>query len=145
MKKRIPLTLLYTILCSLLASSLMVNQITAQSMSSQNRYTKTTTASDTRKQVSTYRKASKKLSARHHGYVIEIASANYPLDDSQEIFKQFGNVFYDKLPGGGYSYCIKVDFSSLDAIRNYLNNNIIYRVPEARIIQYKKGKRSLVD
>jgi hypothetical protein len=120
-------------------------QTSVQGISAENTTTKAIPSSDTRRNVSAYRKAFKKLPALYNGYVIELEASNYPLDHANAIFRQFGNVYYDKLTGGGYSYCIKVDFSSLDSVKQYLNNNIIYRAPEARILQYKKGKRLLVD
>lgn len=141
MKRRVSLTLYTILLCLMMTPFMTVAQTSVQS----NMSKKAPTVADTRKRVSTHRKAFKKLPAMHNGYVIELEASNYPLDNSYAMFRQFGNVFYDKLSGGGYSYCIKVDFSSLNAVKQYLNNNIIYRAPEAKIIQYKKGKRKLVN
>jgi len=43
----------------------------------------------------------KRLPQAYSGYLIEVASANYPLTGEHPVFKQYGNVFYDKLREGG--------------------------------------------
>ncbi len=85
----------------------------------------------------------RKLSKTHTGIVIELAASNFPLERDKAIFKQFGNVYYDKLIEGGYSYVIKTNFTSFEATKNFLNNIIIHKAPEARIIEYKEGKRRI--
>ena len=40
------------------------------------------------------------------GMAIEIAASTYPMDKASPVFRQFGNVLFEKLPEGGYSYLI---------------------------------------
>lgn len=87
----------------------------------------------------------KKLSKTFTGYAIEIATSKYPLQNDQPVFRQFGNVFYQKLREGGYSYLIKVDFSSEEAAWHFIDNVILPKSPTAKLYQYKEGKRKLLE
>ena len=93
--------------------------------------------------TSIYRVA-KKLSYIYSGYAIEIASSNLPLDKYHPIFRQFGNLFYHKLNGGGYSYMILAEFSNEDAALDFLKKIIQPRVVTAKLYQYKDGNRKLI-
>jgi|GEM_PF-6491113 len=90
--------------------------------------------------TSTYR-YHKRLASTHSGIVIELTASNYPLSRDFPIFKQFGNVYYDKLEQGGYSYLIKTNFKSWEAAEKFLNEIILPKAPEARVIEYKTGVR----
>ncbi len=86
---------------------------------------------------------------RHHrqmpstftGYTIELATSKIPLKRDDELFKYFGKVYYTKLKKGGFAYNIMVNFSTKSAVRNFLENIVIHKAPDARIVEYKKGKR----
>lgn len=86
----------------------------------------------------------RKLAKTHTGIVIELMASNLPLERDLAIFKQFGNVFYDKLDEGGYSYVIKTNFTSTEAAQKFLNNIIIHKAPDGRVIEYDEGKRKVV-
>ena len=86
---------------------------------------------------------------RHHkqlptgftGYVIELIHSEVPLQRKNEMFKHFGNVVYDKLEDGSYSYCFVIDFGKKKSMETFLQKVVRPKVTEARIIQYKKGIR----
>ncbi len=83
----------------------------------------------------------KKLSVTYDGYAIELTTADFPLNRDYHLFEQFGKVYYDRVEGKGYSYLIIADFSSKKAIEQYLKTVIIHKAPEAKLVEYKKGKR----
>ena len=85
----------------------------------------------------------KKLPITFEGLVIELTTSDFPLSRDYHLFEQFGEVYFDRVEGQGYSYIILVDFSSKKAIRQYIDQVIIHKAPEARIVQYKNGKRYL--
>lgn len=103
-----------------------------------------TSAKAERQQVAAYSMVYKRLPALYSGYTIELDVSEYPLDKKNPLFRRFGNVLYDKIPEGGYSYLIRVNFSSVEAIEKYLEGVIIHNAPEARIIEYKNGKRKVL-
>ncbi len=86
----------------------------------------------------------KRLPQAHSGYLIEVATSNFPLTSEHPVFKKYGNVFYDKLREGGYSYLIKADFSSKEAVQEFLQKVILPKTPEARFVEYKEGIRTVV-
>ncbi len=87
---------------------------------------------------------------RHHkalpdtfaGTVIELTTSDFPLERDYPLFKQFGQVYYDRITGVGYSYCIVANFSSEKSLKKYLDQVIIPKAPEAKLISYKNGKRT---
>ncbi len=90
--------------------------------------------------TSTYR-YHKRLASTHSGIAIELTASNFPLSRDYPIFKQFGNVYYDKLKQGGYSYLIKTNFKNWEAAEKFLSEIILPKAPEARVIEYKTGVR----
>ena len=83
----------------------------------------------------------KRLPAFYSGYTIELIQSERPLKRSYPLFKFFGNVYFDKLSEGGYSYFIKVDFSSKKAVKKFLKDVILHNAPDAKVVTYRKGKR----
>lgn len=87
---------------------------------------------------------------RHHkalpdtfaGSVIELTTSDFPLQRDYPLFKQFGQVYYDRIQDVGYSYCIVANFSSEKSLQKYLDQVIIPKAPEAKLIVYKNGKRT---
>lgn len=78
------------------------------------------------------------------GMAIEIASSTYPMDKSNPVFRQFGNVLYEKLPEGGYSYLIMANFSSKESALEFVQNVVKPKVGDAKLIQYNEGNRKVV-
>ncbi len=88
-----------------------------------------------------YYRHHKKLSANYEGYAIELTISYLPLKRNYFLFDQFGSVYYDKLKKGGYSYCILANFSSKKSVERFLEIIILPKATEARLVEYKKGKR----
>ncbi len=86
----------------------------------------------------------KKIPALYEGYAIEVASSTYPLDRANPVFRQFGNVHYDKLERGGYSYLILGRFSNDESALRFLNTIIVPKAKEAKLVHYKDGIRKTV-
>jgi hypothetical protein len=86
----------------------------------------------------------KKLPSLYEGFAIEVASSDYPLDRTDKVFRQFGGIHYDKLDEGGYSYLVLGRFSDEESALSFLQNVVIHRAKEARVVRYKEGNRSIV-
>ncbi|MCB0521037.1 MAG: hypothetical protein H6577_20100 [Lewinellaceae bacterium] len=86
----------------------------------------------------------KKLQKMYSGYAIEVAASNYPLERNDAIFRQFGNVHYDKLIEGGYSYLILANFDSDKSALHFLQTIIQPKANEARLFLYKDGNRKII-
>lgn len=88
---------------------------------------------------------------RHHnalpetfeGIVIELTTSDFPLKRDYPLFKQFGQVYYDRVKDEGYSYCIIANFNSEQSLRKYLDQVIKPKASEAKLVEYKKGKRTI--
>lgn len=86
----------------------------------------------------------KRLPQLYTGLAIEVAVSTYPLDGSNGIFRQFGNVYYEKQKEGGYSYLIKLNFSSKESALQFLENVVKARSGKAKLYQYSEGNREVV-
>ena len=86
----------------------------------------------------------KKLPSFYEGYAVEVATSTYPLDPSNPIFRKFGNIHYDKLERGSYSYIILGRFSNDHSALHFLNNIIAPQVTDAKVVHYKDGIRKIV-
>jgi len=83
----------------------------------------------------------KRISALYSGYVIELTTSELPLTRDYEVFKNFGKIYHDKTAEGYYSYVIIADFNKRDSVEDYVKNIVAHRIPDAKIILYKNGKR----
>lgn len=81
----------------------------------------------------------KRLPATFSGYAIELEVTEKPMRRDNELFSQFGNVFYKQLESGEYAYYILLDFKSKKAMKKYLTQVVHHRVPEARLVVYSGG------
>lgn len=89
-----------------------------------------------------YGQSYKRVPGSFTGYAIELLITNRPLARQDDMFRQFGKVYYDKLSNGEYSYCILAnDFSSEASLEKYVENMVIHRAPKAQVVTYKTGKR----
>ena len=86
----------------------------------------------------------KKLPQLFSGYAIEVAASNYPLDRANPIFRQFGNIHYEKLQEGGYSYLILGKFSSKESALQFVQTIIKPKAEDARLFEYKDGIRKVI-
>lgn len=78
------------------------------------------------------------------GMAIEIATSTYPMDKTAPVFQQFGNVMYEKLTEGGYSYLIMANFSSKESALDFLQKVVKPRAEKARLIQFDEGNRKVI-
>ena len=83
----------------------------------------------------------KRLPALYSGYVIQLTTSELPLTRDYEAFKSFGKVYHDKTQEGYYSYVIIADFNKKESVENYIKNIVAHRIPDAKVILYKNGKR----
>lgn len=86
----------------------------------------------------------KRFPQLYTGMAVEIATSTYPMDKSNPIFRQFGNVLYEKLPEGGYSYLIMANFSSKEAGLDFVKNVVKPKAEKARLIQFNEGNRKVI-
>ena len=86
----------------------------------------------------------KKMPQMFSGYAIEVATSTYPLDGSNGVFRRFGNVLYEKQREGGYSYLIRLNFSSKEAALHFLEQVIKPRSEDAKLYEYNEGARKVV-
>ena len=105
--------------------------------------TRYTPKKSTRNPKKTYR-FHQRLSGTYSGLAIEIIAADLPLERSLPLFRQFGNVHYDKLEEGGYSYVIKTNITDKKSLKNFYETIILPRNPDAKMIEYKFGKRNIL-
>ena len=90
--------------------------------------------------VSAYR-FHKRLSGTHTGYTIEIGQSDRPLERKDPLFRQFGNVYYHKMTNGIYSYLITTEFHDKKSYEKFYRTVILPRNANAKMIEYKLGKR----
>ena len=83
----------------------------------------------------------KKIPISYSGFAIELTTADLPLKRDYFLFEKFGNVFYEKRKEGGYAYLILIDFKSKKAVEDFLNNIVLPKAPEAKMVNYKRGVR----
>jgi len=96
------------------------------------------------KKMPSFYRHHKKLPLTYSGIVLELTTSDLPLRRDDQLFKQFGNVHYDKLDGGEYAYCILTNFNDLKKAHGYLQQMIIPRAPAAKAVKYQLGKRKKV-
>ena len=101
------------------------------------------TTSETTK-IPNYFRHHRKLPVTYSGLVVELTTADLPLKRNHPLFKQFGNVHYDKLESGAYAYCILTNFSNRKTAVQYVNSIIARRAPEARVVEYIRGRRKVI-
>jgi hypothetical protein len=85
----------------------------------------------------------KRLPAGFTGYAVEIGTSEYPIEPTNSLFRQFGNVHYEKLRQGGYSYLILTEFSDEKSARHFHQSVVLPKVQDALVVEYRKGTRML--
>ncbi len=149
----------FTTLASRLAAILLIAGLSLPGLSAQNSQqnaiatiddpTPPKTETEVRSRTKKSKRSTKIDVYRHHrampagydGYVVELILAERPLARNHQLFNQFGSVYYDLTPEGKYAYCLLVDFSRRSALEQYVKKMIIHRAPEARVVEYRDGKR----
>ena len=123
------------------AQTYVNNTSTSASNEAKVMFTSINTPKKTVKKTSRFHK---RLSGTFSGFAIELTAADLPLERNYPLFRQFGNVHYDKLREGGYSYVIKTDFTSKAALKRFYENVILPKNDKARMVEYKLGKRNIL-
>ena len=132
----------YLLLCAVtLSFALTAN---AQSTIAYQTSTAYRAAKEARTNPVTPHRIHKKLPAMYDGYAVEVATSTYPLDQTNPIFRKFGNIHYDKLERGSYSYLILGRFSNDKSALHFLNNIIGPQVKSAKVVHYEEGIRRVV-
>ena len=83
----------------------------------------------------------KRIPALYSGYVVELTTSELPLKKDYDAFKSFGKIYHDKTQKGYYSYVIMADFNKKESVEDYIKNIVAHRIPDAKVILYKNGKR----
>ena len=91
-----------------------------------------------------YYRHHKKMSVTHSGIVLELITSELPLKRDHPLFQRFGNIYYDQLDEGGYSYCILTNFDKLKKAKAYLQQIVLPQAPEAKVIKYQLGRRKKI-
>jgi len=128
----------------LISACALLSGLKAQSALNQDAYLASASHIERLSSTALYRHH-KRLPQTFTGYAIEIATSRYPLQNSDSIFHQFGNVYYQKLREGGYSYLIKVDFSSEASAWHFIKAVVLPKAPAAKLYQYKEGNRKHLE
>ena len=87
----------------------------------------------------------KRMPASFSGFAVELVAANTPLPRDYELFKRFGNVHYDKIQRGRYTYLIPVGFTKKKSVEKYLTDIVHPLAPDATIVEYRYGQRLETD
>ena len=82
-----------------------------------------------------------RMPASFTGYAVELTTSDRPLTTAFPLFKNFGNIHYDKLQRGRYTYLIPVGFTKRESVEKYVADVIHPRVPKATIVEYQNGLR----
>ena len=81
-----------------------------------------------------------KIPKEYSGFKIEIKSTPEPLPSSHDIFFQHGKLVVDRLQNGTYSYLLG-NFQTADEASVFLQDFLIKRYANARVVEYESGKR----
>jgi len=138
------------LLALLFATSIIFAQTYANNISTSNNYGAEavfTSKSVSKKTIKSSVKTTrfyKRLSGTFSGYAIELAASDLPLTRNNKVLRRYGNVHYDKLREGGYSYIIKTQFSSKNALKKFYETVILPHNVASKMIEYKLGKRHIL-
>ena len=76
----------------------------------------------------------------YSGYSVEIKRTATPLEITDPIFTQHGNIILHQVSDTKFSYMLG-DFSKEEAATDFLENILLSRYPDAKVITYKNGIR----
>ncbi len=75
-----------------------------------------------------------------NGYLIQLETSMEKLDRANPIFEEFGNILVEENLNPKYCYLIGT-FVSEEGAEKYLNEVIVSRYPNAKVVRFKEGKR----
>jgi len=76
----------------------------------------------------------------YNGYRVEFYTSPYELPVSHEIFTRHGNITMQQTKEGMYSYMLG-EFNEWRDANAFLNNIILGRYPQGKVVRYKRGRR----
>jgi hypothetical protein len=76
----------------------------------------------------------------YSGFKIEIFKSTEPLPADHDIFFQHGNVSVEEVRKNEYSYTLG-DFDEQEDASIFMQDFLLQRYPDARVIEYEEGKR----
>ena len=82
----------------------------------------------------------KKVPQNYTGFRVQVLISNSELPHSHQLFSQHGNLTLEATKNGAYAYLIG-DFADRKDAKSFLKNIIASRYPNAKVIDYLKGKR----
>jgi hypothetical protein len=83
-----------------------------------------------------------RLSALYTGFAIEVIEVRMPLEGNDPLFRQFGNLFYEKKGRGkAYSYIFPTNFEDRKNLDRYLKEVVLPKAPNAKLVEYEGGRR----
>lgn len=77
---------------------------------------------------------------KESGFYIQLVETSDILDKDHKIYQEFGNLRVEENNDDIYCYLIG-NFKSKETVDKFLNDIILSRYPEAKVIELKKGKR----
>jgi hypothetical protein len=80
-----------------------------------------------------------KLPSFYTGFAIELVLTEEPITKENQLFQQFGHVYYDKPQAGQYAYLILTNFVHRNNAEKFLEMVVKNKAPNARILEYKSG------
>lgn len=82
----------------------------------------------------------KEIPKEYNGFRIEIMVTDSLIKADDDLFFKHGNIMLEPLSDSRFSYTVG-DFTDADAASNFMQQFILPKYKEARIVQYKEGKR----
>ena len=86
-----------------------------------------------------------RIAADYESYGIVLKESERPLLSTDNIFRRFGNIVYDKTEHGMYVYIIKTPFQNEKSVKAFLDVVIKPRFESAYVVKYKKGIMAQLD
>lgn len=83
----------------------------------------------------------KKIPKDYNGFKIELMTVPTELPAGHDLFFQHGNISVEMLPDSTYSYTLG-QFEARPKAERFLYDLLIDRYPDARVVEYLKGKRT---
>lgn len=93
--------------------------------------------------IITYRSKAKILPRDYNGYGIQLLIVYHkPLDVNDPLFKEYGNLFVEKVGENGYAYIMKAeDVRTNSGLLHFTNTVVRPKFSNAKALKYKNGIR----
>lgn len=74
------------------------------------------------------------------GYSVQLLATNMPLPEGANVYYYFGDVREEQISNNEYCYIVG-QFKTKKAAKNFLDTYLMKHYSDAKIIEYKEGKR----